>query len=247
MGSGFKDWSPGDVLTAADVDGYLMRQTVMTFADASARDTALSGVLDEGMVAYLEDTNAITVYNGSSWVSVIDSDVLTVDTSNNRVGINDSTPSYALDVTGDINATGDLRIGGTAIGEWTSYTPGLTGWTLGNGSISARYCRINNFVMVTCDITTGTTTSVTGTGMKISLPVTAASARSNATLGPVWFFDGSTNQYFGQVGGVSTTQVMFNVMSAGGTYVGISYTTSTTPFTWNAVRSVFMTFIYEGS
>ena len=68
MGSGFKDWAAGDVLTAADVDGYLMRQTVMTFADASARDTALSGVLDEGMVAYLEDTDYLTVYDGSNWV-----------------------------------------------------------------------------------------------------------------------------------------------------------------------------------
>lgn len=68
MGSGFKDFAPGDILTAADVDGYLMRQTVMTFADASARDTALSGVLDEGMVAYLEDSDYFTVYDGSAWV-----------------------------------------------------------------------------------------------------------------------------------------------------------------------------------
>jgi len=67
MGSGFKDFAPGDILTAADVDGYLMRQTVMTFADASARDTALSGVLDEGMVAYLEDSDYFTVYDGSAW------------------------------------------------------------------------------------------------------------------------------------------------------------------------------------
>ena len=67
MGSGFKDFAPGDILTAADVDGYLMRQTVMTFADASARDTALSAVLDEGMVAYLEDSDYFTVYDGSAW------------------------------------------------------------------------------------------------------------------------------------------------------------------------------------
>jgi len=70
MGSGFKDWAAGDVLTAADVDGYLMRQTAMTFADASARDTALSGVLDEGMVAYLEDTDRFTFYTGSAWVDI---------------------------------------------------------------------------------------------------------------------------------------------------------------------------------
>lgn len=70
MGSGFKDFAAGDILTAADVDGYLMRQTVMTFADASARDAALSGVLDEGMVAYLEDTNATTYYTGSAWIDI---------------------------------------------------------------------------------------------------------------------------------------------------------------------------------
>jgi len=70
MGSGFKDWAAGEVLTAADVDGYLMRQTAMTFADASARDSALSGVLDEGMVAYLEDTNRYTYYTGSAWLNV---------------------------------------------------------------------------------------------------------------------------------------------------------------------------------
>lgn len=70
MGSGFKDFTAGAVLTAAEVDGYLMRQTAMTFADASARNTALSGVLDEGMVAYLEDTNSITFYTGSAWIVI---------------------------------------------------------------------------------------------------------------------------------------------------------------------------------
>ena len=67
MGSGFKDYSAGDVLTASDVDGYLMRQTNMVFASASARDTALSGVLAEGMVAYLSDDDLFTFYTGAAW------------------------------------------------------------------------------------------------------------------------------------------------------------------------------------
>jgi len=67
MGSGYRDFTAGAVLTADQVDGYLMRQSVMTFADASARDTALSGVLDEGMHAYLEDTDLLTFYTGSAW------------------------------------------------------------------------------------------------------------------------------------------------------------------------------------
>jgi hypothetical protein len=68
VGSGFKDFAPGGVLTAADVDGYLMRQTVMTFATSAARDSALSGVLDEGMYAYLEDSDTLTVYTGAAWI-----------------------------------------------------------------------------------------------------------------------------------------------------------------------------------
>lgn len=67
---GFKDFTAGEVLTAADVDNFLMRQTVMVFDDASARDSALSGVLTEGMVAYLKDTDVISKYSGSAWSPV---------------------------------------------------------------------------------------------------------------------------------------------------------------------------------
>jgi hypothetical protein len=68
--AGYKDWAPGNILTAADLDGYLMEQTVMRFADASARNTALASVLAEGMIAYLIDTNTWTVYTGSAWSTI---------------------------------------------------------------------------------------------------------------------------------------------------------------------------------
>jgi len=67
----FKDFAAGDILTAADVDDYLMRQTVMTFDDSTARGTALgTAVLTEGMVSYLKDTNALEYYDGSAWAGV---------------------------------------------------------------------------------------------------------------------------------------------------------------------------------
>lgn len=69
-GLGFKDFTVGQVLTSAQVDGYLMQQTIMRFASASARTTALTGVLAEGMFSYLDDTNATEYYDGSSWVSI---------------------------------------------------------------------------------------------------------------------------------------------------------------------------------
>jgi len=69
-GAGYKLFNTGDVLTAAQVNTYLQEQAVMRFANSTARTTALSGVLAEGMVSYLDDVNQVQVYNGSSWVAV---------------------------------------------------------------------------------------------------------------------------------------------------------------------------------
>ena len=69
-GAGYKLFNTGDVLTAAQVNTYLNEQTVMVFASSAARTSALSGVLAEGMMSYLQDTNAVEVYDGSNWVSV---------------------------------------------------------------------------------------------------------------------------------------------------------------------------------
>lgn len=69
-GAGFKDFTVGQVLTSAEVDQYLMQQTIMVFADSSARTTALTGVVAEGMFSFLKDTNSTEYYDGSTWVSV---------------------------------------------------------------------------------------------------------------------------------------------------------------------------------
>jgi hypothetical protein len=70
MAEGYKDWAAGDILTAADLEDYTVKQSVMVFADASARTTALSSVLREGMVSYLKDTDSTEVYDGSAWAAV---------------------------------------------------------------------------------------------------------------------------------------------------------------------------------
>jgi hypothetical protein len=67
-GLGFKDFATGEVLTAADVDGYLM-QGVWVFASAAARDAAVTSP-QEGNFAYLKDTNVTTYYTGSAWANL---------------------------------------------------------------------------------------------------------------------------------------------------------------------------------
>ena len=86
-GAGYKLFATGDVLTAAQVNTYLNEQTVMVFADSAARTSALSGVLAEGMMSYLQDTNAVEVYDGSNWVSVGSSGDITGITTGTDSGL----------------------------------------------------------------------------------------------------------------------------------------------------------------
>ena len=67
-GLGFKDFQTGEVLTAADVDGYLM-QGIWVFADSAARDAAVTSP-QEGNFAFLKDTNTTTYYTGSVWTNL---------------------------------------------------------------------------------------------------------------------------------------------------------------------------------
>lgn len=68
-GAGFKDFVAGDILTAVDVDTYLMQQTIMVFAGTAERGTTIGTAVSEGMFTYLADTNALEYYDGSAWVA----------------------------------------------------------------------------------------------------------------------------------------------------------------------------------
>ena len=67
-GLGFKTFVTGDVLTAADTNGYLM-QGVWVFADAAARSAAVTSP-QEGNMSFLKDTNSTEYYSGSAWTPV---------------------------------------------------------------------------------------------------------------------------------------------------------------------------------
>ena len=68
-GAGFKTFSAGQVLGASDVNTYLMQQTVMVFASATARDAALPAPA-QGMAVYQKDTKLVYIYQGSGWSPV---------------------------------------------------------------------------------------------------------------------------------------------------------------------------------
>lgn len=107
-GAGYKLFNTGDVLTAQQVNEYLMQQSVMVFANASARTSALSGVLAEGMLSYLQDTNAVEKYDGSAWSAIGDGDISAVNAGTGLSG-GGSSGSVTLSIA---SAQSDLVIKG---------------------------------------------------------------------------------------------------------------------------------------
>ena len=74
-GAGALLFTSGQVLTAAQVNTYLMDQAIMRFATTTARDAAFGGAgeptLAEGMFAYTDDTNTLWFYSGTAWVEFV--------------------------------------------------------------------------------------------------------------------------------------------------------------------------------
>jgi len=131
-------------LDASDVNTYLMDQSVMSFAGTAARGSAIATPV-EGMTTYLEDSNVLSVYDGSNYkvigvgggilqiVSTTKTDTFTTTSTSltDITGLSASiTPKFStskilaslnigmVDITtnGSQFIYGDVTRGGTAIG-----------------------------------------------------------------------------------------------------------------------------------
>jgi len=128
-GQGFKTFTTGEVLTAADVNGYLM-QGVLVFASAAARNAAITSP-QEGQFAFTKDTNGLWYYDGAAWVaSGATGDIEGVTAG---VGISGGGTSGTVTITNDmattITAAGDLVVG-TGSGTYDNLPIGTTAQVL---------------------------------------------------------------------------------------------------------------------
>ena len=106
MANGFKVFAVGEVLTAADVNDYLMEQSISIFADSTARDAQITSPI-EGMFCYLADTNELQFYNGSAWVGYIGEGDITGVTAGTNIGGGGTSGAVTINL--DIDAEVDFN------------------------------------------------------------------------------------------------------------------------------------------
>lgn len=170
-GAGYKLFATGDVLTAAQVNTYLMQQTVMVFASSAARSTAISGVLAEGMVSYLQDTNALEVYDGSAWVGATGD--ITGLTAGTGISISSATgpvPTVAIDTATTVDKTTAQTLTNKTLTSPTIDDPKLNLSINANTSTTYTFVLADNGKLVTSNNASAQTLSIP-TNASVAFPV----------------------------------------------------------------------------
>jgi len=113
--SGWKEWEFLERVTSSEFQSYLQDQVVQVYGSSTARSSALGTAVSEGMISYLEDTNALQYYDGASWVNV-----------SNPGDITGVTAGTGLTGGGDSGAV-TLNVNYAAVGSAVLASPTVTG------------------------------------------------------------------------------------------------------------------------
>jgi hypothetical protein len=127
---------------------------------------------------------------------------------------------------------------------WTTYTPSLGNWTLGNGTVVGRYAQIGKTTFAFFKFTFGSTSAFPGGAPFFSLPVTAAQTLGHSgicNLQDAGTIDMPGSMYVG------TSNVFPGALVTSATYATRQDLGAAVPFTWTTNDTVTIQMIYEAA
>lgn len=132
----------------------------------------------------------------------------------------------------------------TAItGAWTSYTPALTGFTTGSGTLAGGYMQANHFVTFWAQFTFGAGSAAASAIPTLTLPVSAKAVNTGVFVGI--FGDASPGATYNAVPfQLAVGTVGLSIPGTSGVYTTPS---TTTPFTWTTSDYVLVRGVYEAA
>lgn len=126
-------------------------------------------------------------------------------------------------------------------GAANSYTPTLSGFTAGNGTVTGKYIRVGSFVAFYASFTFGTTSAAATATPALSVPVTGTGV---AYAGWARFVDASSAHY---EAGWRITSSGITTYTYGGTTSIQATCTTTSPFTWTTGDQILVGGLYEAA
>jgi len=143
-----------------------------------------------------------------------------------------------------------VAIGNTVLGTYTAYTPTFTNLTVGNGTLAAQYCRVNNFVHAFGSLTFGSS-SVMSSNPFFTLPVFTVTAEMGAlgmVMGTVSYITAAGAVTKGTVNGfAAASNAQFWVITTSGAYEGQTAPTASIPFSWTTGDIIRWNIMYKAA
>lgn len=135
----------------------------------------------------------------------------------------------------------------TALGSaFASYTPILTGFTPGNGTVAGAYTQFGKLVIFKASFTFGSASAAASAVPTFTIPVPASTAFSYIGLigGRAIFTDAGSTSYAATAALISSTTVGCYIQGTNGSF---GQPTTTTPFTWTTSDIISVSGWYEAA
>jgi len=218
---------------ASTWDGWIAVTDTWTYASSTTVTVPSDATAKYSVGDKVRFTNSGTKY---FYITAVSSTVLTLN------GGSDYTVANAA-ITVPYYSKAETPVG---FPTWFNFTPNFPGTTLGSGTVAGFFAMCGKVVHFRASFVLGAGSAVSAA--QLTLPITAATYVANETFGNVVMSDVSAGFYYlGPMFWASTTVVTMGASVASGTYLTLSGTNSTIPFTWATGDGIYCNGTYKAA